>query len=512
MITFYTEEPYPQRNVIFLWHDNWDDYSFKTLYSLLYYDNNGVVTPLGNVKIGQKKLEVGTPNLPTKFTDLGESFFSLGMDVEYYSNIKKLGLELREYILQSLNDVAFDNKILEEAMTESCMITSLMRGVTYPLIVGQFKRVALGGDVLSEYKFTYTYPLTIKGRNNKSPQLNFHVIPESNPPTNIHIVIGSNGVGKTFLINNMIKSLLEPTDTIFIDDTTIEGDLSIGKFSFEFSELYGETSSFVNIISVAFSAFDNTEVHPNREADKNKIGYSYVGLKKKLSQDDLFQHKTTEELVEDFYTSLMECKANESKRSRWLQMISILESDPLILSLGIRNNIDYDNDNIVKESFAKLSSGHKIIVLTVTKLVELTVEKSLIILDEPESHLHPPLLSSFIRSISVLMIQMNAVAIIATHSPVVIQEVPKKCVWKISRNGEVTNIERVEVETFGENVGLLTNEIFGLEVTSAGFYKMLQVVVEESDSYEDAKEKFGGELGGEAMAILRNMMHLKSQK
>ena len=173
---------------------------------------------------------------------------------------------------------------------------------------------------------------------------------------------------------------------------------------------------------------------------------------------------------------------------------------------------DYDNDNIVKESFAKLSSGHKIIVLTVTKLVELTVEKSLIILDEPESHLHPPLLSSFIRSISVLMIQMNAVAIIATHSPVVIQEVPKKCVWKISRNGEVTNIERVEVETFGENVGLLTNEIFGLEVTSAGFYKMLQVVVEESDSYEDAKEKFGGELGGEAMAILRNMMHLKSQK
>jgi len=496
MITFHTERFHSQRNAILLWHDNWDDYSFKTLYSLSYYDNKGVVTHLGNIKIGQKGLEKGIPNLPSEFTKLDDSFFSLGMDVEYYSNIKNLGLELREYILQSLNDVAFDNKILKGVMKESCMNISLMRGITYPLIVGQFKRIAHGGDVLSEYKFTYAYPTRDKGI--APPQLNFHVIPESNPPTNIHVVIGRNGVGKTFLINNMIKSLLESYNRFLVCENRIEC-LSFGEFEFEFSAQDGEASSFVNIVSVAFSAFDNTEVYDSREVDKNKIGYSYIGLKKAASEKSLFQHKTSDELVCEFYDSLKECRANQSKKNCWLRMISILESDPMILALGIKKNIDCNDENVVKESFKQLSSGHKIIVLTITRLVELTVEKSLVILDEPESHLHPPLLSSFIRAISELMIGMNAVAIIATHSPVVIQEVPKKCVWKISRNGAIVNPERIEVETFGENVGTLTNEIFGLEVTATGFYKMLQTVAEESNNYEDAKIKFDSELGGEAM-------------
>lgn len=56
-------------------------------------------------------------------------------------------------------------------------------------------------------------------------------------------------------------------------------------------------------------------------------------------------------------------------------------------------------------------------------------------LDEPESHLHPPLLSAFIRSLSELLILRNGVAIIATHSPVILQEVPKRCAWILNRSG-----------------------------------------------------------------------------
>ena len=55
--------------------------------------------------------------------------------------------------------------------------------------------------------------------------------------------------------------------------------------------------------------------------------------------------------------------------------------------------------------FNGLSSGHKIVLLTITKLVEMVSEKTLVILDEPELHLHPPLLSSFIRSLSHLLIK-----------------------------------------------------------------------------------------------------------
>jgi hypothetical protein len=50
------------------------------------------------------------------------------------------------------------------------------------------------------------------------------------------------------------------------------------------------------------------------------------------------------------------------------------------------------------------------------------------------------------------------------------QEVPRSCVWKIGRNGETTWVERPTLETFGENVGTLIDEVFGLEVTSTGFH------------------------------------------
>ncbi len=41
----------------------------------------------------------------------------------------------------------------------------------------------------------------------------------------------------------------------------------------------------------------------------------------------------------------------------------------------------------------RMSSGHAIVLLTVTKLVARVEEKTLVLIDEPESHLHPPLLS-----------------------------------------------------------------------------------------------------------------------
>ncbi|MTI11655.1 AAA family ATPase, partial [Sansalvadorimonas verongulae] len=124
-------------------------------------------------------------------------------------------------------------------------------------------------------------------------------------------------------------------------------------------------------------------------------------------------------------------------------------------------------------------------------------------LDEPEAHLHPPLLSAFIRSLSDLLIDRNGVAIIATHSPVVLQEVPQSCVWTLWRSGKNNKAERLEQESFGENVGVLTREVFGLELTNSGFHKMLSDSSTKYPSYKSALASFDGQLGMEAKAILR---------
>ena len=142
-------------------------------------------------------------------------------------------------------------------------------------------------------------------------------------------------------------------------------------------------------------------------------------------------------------------------------------------------------------------------------MVQNVEEKSLIFLDEPEGHLHPPLLSAFIRALSELLINRNGVAIIATHSPVVLQEVPRNCVWKLRRSGREAIAERLEIESFGENIGVLTRAVFGFEVTNSGFHKILKDAVEKFDDYDEIINHFNGELGMEARGILRALIAIK---
>ena len=182
------------------------------------------------------------------------------------------------------------------------------------------------------------------------------------------------------------------------------------------------------------------------------------------------------------------------------------ENDPLFSENQVTSLIDQTKQDWSK-FFSRLSSGHAIVLLTLTRLVELVDERTLIMIDEPVSHLHPPLLSAFIRAISDLLIKRNGVAIVATHSPVVLQEVPKSCVWKLSRAGTITVAERPNIETFGENVSVLTRHIFGLEVTNSGFHALLREAIESKHlDYEEVLEFFNYQLGTEGKAIAQALI------
>nr|WP_282558358.1 MULTISPECIES: AAA family ATPase [Providencia] len=159
-----------------------------------------------------------------------------------------------------------------------------------------------------------------------------------------------------------------------------------------------------------------------------------------------------------------------------------------------------------RKRIKRMSSGHAVVLLTLTRLVATVEEKTLVLIDEPESHLHPPLLSAFIRALSDLLLDRNGVSIIATHSPVVLQEVPKRCVWKINRSRLSTESRRPDIETFGENVGILTREVFGLEVVKSGFHDLLVQSVKSGGTYEEIVDEYRNQLGVEARALLKALV------
>ncbi len=487
--------------------DEWNDwYKYKTQYTLFVFDEDGAKHTIGSVKIGQFGMKEGQlrPDLPEEFDDLGTEFFSLGQDDSYYENLNSLGPRLREQILLGLRDVALDLGHFERALEEKVTGVSLLRYVTQGAVRGQFNRMAKGGARLSRYEFTYKGPNLPK--SDRAPvSLEFIVEPESSPPTNIHVLIGRNGVGKTRLLNNMTRALvMENADPS-----------EVGHFESSDENLF-EDNIFAGLVSVTFSAFDPFEPLPSRQDKSKGIQYAYIGLKRigKATDGKPLAPKSPESLSREFGQSVLICRQG-ARVGRWRHALEMLEADPIFREAGVTELASEDLEEadlkvLARKLFERLSSGHKIVLLTITRLVETVEERTLVLLDEPEAHLHPPLLSAFVRALSDLLMNRNGVAIIATHSPVVLQEVPKSCAWKVRRSGSRVDADRPEIETFGENVGILTREIFGLEVTQSGFHKLLQDAVNRDRDYDEIVRQFGGELGGEAKAIIRALIEART--
>jgi predicted ATPase len=493
--------PNNAKRQVFLTWDDWNDYSFLTLYGIFYVDEKSEKHNLGGIKIGyfgQKESERRLA-LGETFDELGSEFFSVGVDVEYYEKLNLLGEAVRDDILIRLRDIAKDADLYDRAILEEVTKVSFLRSLSETTITGQFRRLASGGSKLTRYSFKFV--LSPIQPDTAPLQLEFIVEPKSNPPTNIHVLIGRNGVGKTFIINNMIESLTR----------RINHRNTLGRFV----SSNDDVRLFANLICVTFSAFDEFD-HPPEQRDKSKeLQYTYIGLKAVQDLQHSDRQTIPVSLRDEFVRSVLACK-NNSRVSRWKRAISMLESDPIFRSANITSLIDDDADSTIKDAsaelFRRLSSGHKIILLTITRLVEAIQERSLVLFDEPESHLHPPLLSSFINAVSDLLINRNGVAIIATHSPVILQEVPSRCVWKLRRNGAEAVAERLQIESFGENVGVLTQEIFGLEVTESGFHKLLKYLVKTTSSYDEAIEILEGQIGLEGKSILRSLSFQKDKQ
>ncbi|WP_214850672.1 AAA family ATPase [Exiguobacterium sp. s193] len=467
--------------------DNWNDYLFYTLFNVEYIDKNLKKTEIGDVKIG---FEDQTTDEKTRtvlnqlvsgrddfLLELPNKFFSLGQSAKYYKNIKELDDDLRIDFLTAINDIAYNDELMKKYSEQEVLTVSLMREVNKYNYENQFKRIARGGTLLTDFDFLFSLEY-----QNKKKNLHFKVEPDTLPPTNLHAVIGTNGVGKTTVLKGIMNEYIN------------------GKLQ----------DDFANLVYISFSVFDK---NPSDEEDE-KDSFFYVGLKKKLGKT-----KSDTEINEEFRDSILSILIRK-KQYHLHQMFTILnKADYNFNKLNFittleryfetrrdKEDMQICTENIVSK-FEYLSSGHKVILLSISKIVELIVEKSLVLIDEPETHLHPPLLSAYIRCLSELLTAENGVGIVATHSPVVLQEVPKSVVSIIRKYGNAFKIERPRIETFGENTGILTEEVFGLELINTGFHKILKEAAENLRDYDLVLEEFNHQLSLDAKTIVRSYLN-----
>lgn len=458
--------------------------------------------------------------VPYEFPQLDRDvFFSLGQDSTYYENINQLDIKVpgfRERYLAAVNDIPFRGDLLGAVLGEPVTQHSLLRTVSVSTVRDQFSRLARGDSGPVGYDLDFPIrddPL--------SPTLRCSVEPNTLPPENIRVLIGRNGAGKSTTLRHIENMLIDGARHFAVEERAAQQRAQLAK-----------------LVSVSFSAFDAFKHLSDGESGGDKLTYHYVGLQCDeqapappegeseslnpwLLQPDpiapLRRTRTSDELTDLIIDKVAFCSSVEGLSQRLSAALRIIEGDPNFAEFGITAIVDAGGPTEAIKSALRpvvkpMSSGHKIVLLTLARLVETVAEKTLVLFDEPESHLHPPLLSALVRALSNLLADRNGLAIIATHSPVVLQEVPKSCVYIVENTPDGVTLSPPELETFGENVGTLTAAVFGLEVTRTGFYAMLQSVADEEADYPAALRRFENQLGAEGRAILRAMITTRTSR
>lgn len=452
-------EPVGEDWIVYLLRSNWDDFGYKTSFSVMIF-SKGRYETIGTIKIGTSNSnrlnENGSICIPKEFPYLHSEFFSLGQDIEFYMNFsKKIGLNK----LSSLNDIILDDryKPLYQEKSE-IFISSLNRFFSYTTFE-QVKRFLEHKEIYISYGLNFNF---------KKNKMNFDVVKSRVLPTNLHAIIGANGVGKTRLLDSIVK---EYAPSLYQE---IESEISHTNI---------EEGNFSRLIYISTSIFSKLyKVSEEIEFDNN---YHYIGFNSVTLVDGskVKAASTREDILEDIFKTVIAC--NDLGRIYYLKIFVENFSFDRNLSTFLEDILSYlddlefmnedirqQKDNELKDNLNKLSSGHAVVIYMIFKLIHLVEEKAIVLIDEPETHLHPPLLSAFIMSVNDVLRQKNALGILATHSPVVLQEIPSECVWKIYEN----KIERPTINTFGENVGIITRDVFQLELDKSGFAKFIRTL------------------------------------
>lgn len=145
-----------------------------------------------------------------------------------------------------------------------------------------------------------------------------------------------------------------------------------------------------------------------------------------------------------------------------------LNKDLVFMSLFNINNLVTDiwiEQNFNRELFpiSTMSSGELSLLIRFLDLYEYVEDNSIILIDEPETHLHPKWIREYIERIIDIIGEKRCHVIIATHSPLIVSDVTKECIIAFKKEDNYISQIDLKEKTLGMNYEELLSEVFGLE-------------------------------------------------
>lgn len=424
-------------------YDAWDDFSLKCRFKLYYYSTDSHLHYIGELrivsvnsdeKLNSKGYDETINWLPDSFESLSGEFYSLGKSSIFYSRLKHLFPEIHTTLLESLRDCVVKPNLFSELKNHhSELLFRLARDKEAQDVLLDMRAGIEGIDIKESLKFSYLFkPKYCKSETEVSFAFDsLHRFCSSSMRFNSTIcaIIGKNGAGKSQLLHSLAEDLCSENREKFTSHLPIFG----------------------KIIYLSSSFIDNP---PNVTSDYFEFEHSIIPRGEKIDLIEFIKEKI----------NLYHKKVKQSYREEELItcLYNLLEKEVVDNFVIIAEPFGSRSIDISKltESISLLSSGECIVIMHLYTIMATIFTGSLILFDEPENHLHPNAISKLISTLEKILEEERSCAIIATHSPIIIQSLRAIDVLTINRYGDTCHFEKLDFESLGSNLSLITEKIF----------------------------------------------------
>lgn len=465
-----------------LTRNTWNDYGFETLFlaKLCLTPDEESWVSLGGVKIGFFGQRPVDPPMRTVLVGvlpgLPENHFSLGQDANYYDALQLLDGGIRRDYAESVRDIPILQIPLDELEDEEVFRVSLLRSGRALQALDHGNAVfGIAADLAD--RFTFRTQITPLGDH----VVPFNFEPRDGLPHRVNVLVGVNGVGKTQLMAHLAVALsrFEEKETQVAREAAGETFEAVGSLH--------PRPSFYGVVAVSFSAFDDFEIP--QPAEVKNLAYAYCGIRnrdKSLASVDTLARRITGAIRQ----------MNEAQRALFDAILRLVlpQLAPDELPTG-------------PAFYRNLSAGQRIVLNILSDLVLNLRKRSLVLLDEPETHLHPQLITTLMAALSELLNEMDAFAIVATHSPIVVQQVLAERVHVVHRIADAAPvITPPPSETFGENLSEIVRLVFDSNEADRGYQDIIRsLFIQNNRDTEVVSNILGDRVGFNARLYLNSL-------
>lgn len=513
--------------------DNWNDFRYKP-YAKLKIKNKtnyfeGYVLFAVQDNESKKESFVGFKNALERVSSSPDaefennSFFTLLRDIGEYRNIVSVfGTENSKVILKGLNDIVYlsefeaSNNHLKIATSSDIFTKSFMRSSE------QFFAFTNSGDILKGLDFEeldyISQNLSLKFKMDRfvnSHELNFTFTSSELVPRRINILIGENGTGKSQTLKQFVKAALQQRGYV---DNLIDPQSHSGR-------------PMINRLLALGTPGETSNTYPSDSIKNPKMYYRRLSITR----------NSRAKLSKTLGRSLIKLVRDEAligKNRRWDIFISALENSFPIrdIVIPLKQKVKELNYVYLRELPSKFNEENQLSIWTMLAenaeplirgeeglyplssgqlsffkfalLACLNIENgSFVLLDEPETHLHPSLISDFINLLDTILEMTGSYSLLATHSIYFVREVPREQVhiYKATEKGEI-HISNPRLKTFGADVSDISFFVFDEDFDNVLLDKVLKKALYKNRTYQDIKDEYKGTLTTELLHSLKEKM------